>query len=329
MLVGYLGVMTYVAPSGWDGLYLYFHACFFIVLYAYAKGLTDLRTVAIGLGIGFTFNSLAVLIQQFLGWQFIPQLTPDAGLFFNRNVATEGAAMALMLVVGYRLWWLVPGLLPTLIWGSRSPTVALGCGLFLMLWNKSRLLAAGLFLSCIAIAWLWLQKHGVSDDPTFRYTTFPLETLQQRLGVWYDGMHGFTVFGQGLGSWLTNFPIYQRHSNPLELRWENAHNDAVQLVFEFGVIGAAFVALYLARLFTAIRTPAFYALVVFSIESLFEFPLYDPLTGALAAVCTGHLFSRGAALRDDLAGVGLRVRTWYSHARRSTFLSRGQPVPTV
>src|SRR5262249_21604773 len=148
-----------------------------------------------GVALGFAINSVIVLAQQFWGVQIIPQLTEAAGLFFNRNVATEGAGMALMLAVGYRLWWLIPGIAPTLIWGSRAPMVALGCGLCLWAWPRSRWLALGLLVGCASITWFWLQTHGgpIKVGAPFdgvTYTAGPFDTLEQRLDVWYDALPG-------------------------------------------------------------------------------------------------------------------------------------------
>ena len=256
-------------------------------------------------------------------------ITPGSGLYFNRNIAAETAAMALALVVGYRLWWLVPGILPSLAFGSRVPVVALGLAGAIAIYQRSKILAALSVLAPILIAVAWLQSHG--DNAV---TAGVLDTLKQRAWTWYDGAHGFTVLGQGLGSWMINFPIYQVHSNTLELRWENAHNDVVQLLFELGVGGAVLVAVFAARLATAERNPAFYALVVFAVESFFEFPLYQPVTGALAVLCAGWLFGRGDSLHSLLVRFRLPVRHGNAHARGRLYQPGGgvvsvKPRPAV
>ena len=133
--------------------------------------------------------------------------------------------------------------------------------------------------------------------------------------------------GQGLGSWIINFPLYQVSSSTLELRWENAHNDTVQLIFELGVGGAILVAIFLFRLATSERRPEFYALLVFFVESCFEFPLYQPVTGALAMVCAGWLFSRGDSLRHALARLRLSIRPGDANARGSLHIPGGGTVP--
>lgn len=341
-LLGYLAVMCAFAPVGYEAVNLYCHAVMLVLFYAYAKGVmpaesklsarstrtTDakpdlLRRIAVGVGLGFAVNSIVVIGQHYLHWQFIPEITPGSGLYFNRNIASEGAAMALALVVGYRLWWLVPGILPTLAFGSRTPALALGIAGAIALWRRSKIVAAIAVICPCALAVLWLQTQGDNS-----ITAGVLDTLKERLGTWYDGAHGFTIFGQGLGSWNVNFPLYQRHTNALELRWENAHNDAVQVVFELGIVGAGLLAAGLWRLCCAPRNPAFYALVVFVVESLLGFPLYEPFTGALAAVCAGYLFRDGDPLRRQLAGIGLRIWAWLANRRPSALLQRCAALST-
>lgn len=320
-LLGYLAVMCYFAPVGYEAVNLYCHAIFFIIFYAYARGLIDLRHIAIGVGLGFTVNSIVVLGQHYLHWQFIPEITPGSGLYFNRNIASEGAAMALALVVSYRLWWLVPGIIPTLLFGSRTPAIALGVTGALAIWRKSKIAAVVAIIVPVALASLWMQTQG---DTTITAGIF--DTLKERFGTWYDGAHGFTLFGQGLGSWNVNFPLYQHHSNALELRWENAHNDVVQLAFELGVVGAGLVIVGLWKLGRADRNAAFYALVVFFVQSLVGFPLYEPFTGALAAVCAGWLFRDGDSVCLHITGVGLRIWAWAADRRSATLLQRGDAV---
>ncbi len=321
-VLAYLAVMTWWGPVWYEAVNLYIHAAFFVVLYCYAATLPDLRKIAIGVALGMTVNSAAALAQILVGWNGVPEITPGSGLYFNRNIASETAAMAVALAVGYRLWWLVPGILPTLALGGRIPVLALGVAGAIAIYQRSRFLAALSVLFPILIAVAWLQSHGDSA-----VTAGVLDTLKQRAGTWYDAAHGFTVLGQGLGSWIINFPLYQTSSSTLELRWENAHNDTVQLLFELGVGGAVLVAIFLLRMATSERRPEFYALLVFLIESCFEFPLYQPVTGGLAMVCAGFLFSRGVPLHRLLVRLGLSIRSGYAHARGAVHLPGGSVVP--
>lgn len=316
-LLAYLALMGYAAPVGFEALNLYCHAILLVILFCYAKQMIDLRKVAIGTGLGMAVNSAFMVVQHFNGLWWIPSLTPDGGLYFNHNMAGEAAGMILALVVGYRLWWLVPGILPTVYFGARSPLLGLGIAGFAWTWGKSKLLATAILL---LVPFGIYATHPEYITQSLGGWTGPFTTMLNRFGTWDDAIHGFTVFGQGLGSWIVNFPLYQRHTSPLELRWENAHNDAIQIIFELGIVGAALCAAFVYRLAIAERRPEFYALVVFSVEGLFGFPLYTPVTGALAAVCAGYLFSRGRYLRDDFVRFGLLLCTRYSLRRHRELL---------
>jgi len=255
-----------------------------------------------------------VVIAQHYGWQGIPELVPDSGLFFNRVIAAEGAAMALVLVVGYRLWWVVPGILPSVGLGSRSAILATTIAGVFALWQRSRIAAAGAVVAAIAVLVVYTEVNfnGIvgTDDITMR------------LGAWYDAMHGMTFAGSGLGSFIVDFPLYQVHTNALQLRWENAHNDIIQLTFELGIVGAFLCALALAKLYTSPSQPERYALIVFVALGLVGFPLYEPFTGALAALCAGFLFSRGDSILLHIAGGGLRIWDGLAH-RQSGILHEG------
>lgn len=320
-LLAYLAVMTWWGPVWYEAVNLYIHAIFLVVLYCYAARLEDLRRIAIGVGLGIALNSVVAVGQAYLGWQFIPQITPGSGLYFNRNIASEGAAMALALAVGYRMWWLIPGTLPTLMLGSRAPLVALGVAGAIAVYRYSKFYAALAILLPILLAVAWVQSHG---DVVYAGI---LDTLKQRLGTWYDAAYGFTLLGRGLGSWIIDFPMFQQHTSTLELRWENAHNDTVQLLFELGIGGAILVATFLFRLATSERNPAFYALVVFAVESIFEFPLYQPVTGAIMAVCAGFLFSRSTPIRDLVVRRGLSVRDGDADTAGDLHRPGGSTVP--
>jgi hypothetical protein len=320
-LLAYLAVMGWLAPVGYEALNLYCHAVLLVILYCYAKGMPDLRKVAIGVGIGMAVNSAVMVAQHFdaLGW--FPQLTPDGGLYFNHNMAGEAAGMALALVIGYRLWWLVPGVLPTLYFGARSPLLGLAVAGVLWLWGRSRLSAIGLLLAAP------VAMYAIHPEYLTVEWTGAFYTLFNRGEMWVDAVHGLTLAGQGLGSWVTNFPLYQHHTSPLELRWENAHNDALQLTFELGIVGAMLCAAFVYRLAISERRPEHYALLVFIVEGLFGFPLYVPVTAALAAICAGHLFARGPYLRQHIVRLGLFLRHWDAAGRGGQLLQGGDAIP--
>lgn len=323
-LLAYLAAMSWITPVGYEAINLYFHAVFLVILYCYAKQMADFRKLAIGASLGMAINSAFMIAQHFDGLWWIPELTRDGGLYFNHNMAGEAAGMILALAVGYRLWWLVPGVLPSLYFGARSAVLGLGVAAFLWVWARSKgwalatLVAAPLVVYGTHIEYITESQGGWIG---------PFTTLFGRFDTWNDVIKGFTITGQGFGSFITNFTLYQHATSPLEIRWEQAHNDALQLIFELGIIGAALCAAFIYRLAIAERRPEFYALVVFVVEGTFGFPLYIPVTAALAALCAGHLFARGRYLRDDLLRLGLLLCARYSAGRHHQLLSGSNSVP--
>lgn len=290
-IVAYMTLMAWIGPIGFEASLLWVHFIILVVLFHVPF---NMRTVAIGMGCGIAVNS-AVVLAQYFGLHYVPELTPMAGLFYNRNIGAEAAAMGLVLVIGYRLWWLIPGFLPTLYWGSRAPIIALGVYGGLFLWRKSPFWAMLSFLGGLLFVVSIMHDYG------------GLETLAVRVGVWRDMLPGLTVFGRGLGSFLVQFPLFQRHSDVLTLRFENTHNDFMQLLYELGIGAIVLVITLFVQMWYAPKTPAWYAMVVFLVEGCFGFPLYEPVTGGLAVVCAGQLFGSRIAVFDLLHPVGLRL----------------------
>jgi hypothetical protein len=308
LLLGYVALMLLRNPVWQDGAYLYWHLILYILAFYLFRN--DLKQVTMGAALGMAVNS-AVVIAQYYGWNAIPQLAPHSGLFYNRNLACEAAAMLVALCIGYRLWWFLPGLLPTLILGSRAPVLALGVVGVIAVWRYSRWFAAGIVAASGAMV---------------AYLTLDFLSLEQRLGAWYNTAQGFTLLGRGLGSFLVEFPLFQENTDPLYWRFENAHNDALQLIFEFGLPGAIMIGAVLWRVATAKRSPAWYAFVVFFVEGCFGFPLYKPITGILAACCAGVVFGGWNPLRGLLIYIRLLLRARHQNRRFEVFPGVFAPI---
>lgn len=291
LLIAYLTGMAALGPVTYEALYIWWHFLIIAVLFAYFLT-RDIRSVIIGAGLGLWVNSSVVIAQWGWGWEKIPQVIPNSGLFYNHNMGAEAAAITLAVAVGYRLWWLIPGIVPTLAFGSRAPVVALGIAGGLALWRWSRFAAMMTTLGGMLIAVAVMKAEG-----GHRMVFFSPD-LVQRIGVWMDTIPHLTVLGHGLGSFLVNYPLYQHHSIGLQLRFENAHNDYLQVVYELGIGGLALIAVLLARTLAASPSPARYGMIVFLVEACFGFPLYEPVSAALAACCAARLFSDCRSLRD-------------------------------
>ena len=320
-VIAYLGIMAHVAPIWYDALYLYWHFLLLAVLFTYAQDLTDLREIALGLGLGMTVNS-AVVVAQYLGWNGFVEMTATPGLFFNYTFSAEAAAMAVALAVGYRIWWLLPCLAPSLLSGSRTPILALGIAGLVYFWprdlrRQTPFLALMLPLGAAVVVFSHYAATGF------------WATLQIRLGVWQDTVAGLNLFGHGLGSFISEFPALQHHSDALEVRFENPHNDILQVIYELGLGGAVLIGWFFWRLATAPRTPEWYALATFIVIGCCSFPLYEPVTGAVAAVCAGCLFGCGHPVRDVLGWQRHRVQAGYAHGGCGALSPGGIPISTI
>lgn len=111
-------------------------------------------------------------------------------------------------------------------------------------------------------------------------------SVGERLQIWEATISGFTWFGHGAGSFRGLFPLYAPNIDTMVLWPQHAHNDLLELIFEYGVFAAIPVAIAILCLFS--RSPLRYVVLVFLVEGCFEFPLFMPATGFLSALCVGH-----------------------------------------
>ena len=263
----------------------------------------SLRRVYGAMAIGLTLNS-AVVIAQIYGWDVLSQGAVPGGLFFNKNFGGELAAMVFAGAVATRLWWAIPGLLPTLALSEcRGAWVALGVAGIILIWQRNKL-AATVLTAAIALA------------ATRVWLTYP--STAQRVDLWLDTWDGFNFWGKGLGSFFTTFPEYASRIDPMRWRPSTAHADLINLTYELG----PGVLLLLGLLVYALRTRPIraehYVLIVFLTEGLVGFPLYVPATAFLAALVLGSLCRDRPELRPALAWRRARVLFSQARARRRT-----------
>ena len=236
-------------------------------LHAIFKGL------ALGLGV-----SAVVSIFQWYGYNFgIYSLSnAPAGLFINPNIFSEVSAIILISLVVLKLWWWIPVTLPgLLIVQSRAAYVGLGVGLLFTVWKYNRYYAMALVVLVGLIASV-LYKGG-----------FDLSSVKERFNLWADTIQGFNFFGSGVGSYEALFPYYATHIDTELARPRYAHNDLLQIIFEFG-IGSI---LFLMALFNVFKTRKPEIIIVLTIGaiSLFTYPLHLPVPAFIAFLVAGFV----------------------------------------
>lgn len=288
--------------------------------------LSSLKPIFVGLGFGMALNSAIVVAQTSWvpaalslppTWP-IPEIASPGGLFLSNNFVAEPAAMVIVGLLAYRLWWLAVLSAPcVLATGARGALAGLAIAGIVCVWRRSRLFA---ILAMVGLAFAGLYAFAGRA---------PLSSIQQRLDIWQDTIAGLTFWGRGIGSFYNDFASHATHQNLLWTRPAQAHNDFLQIAYEFGVPGLIlFLALCVAAMRQGIER---LVLVVFFVEACFGFPFHVPVTAALAAVTAGHLCRVWVPVRRVIDGRGSRIRPWpqgyLTGGRVEAFGHSPQPVP--
>lgn len=154
------------------------------------------------------------------------------------------------------------------------------------------------------------------------------QSISMRLVMWRDTVHAITarpLAGLGAGAWESEIPLYQAQGSQLETDYY-VHNEPLQLVAEYGLVGWAFLLLLAAYLLNAAwrtwrdvgesasaerpwRAMLLASLLALLLVSGAGFPWRLASTGALFALCLGALAASDARLGY---GSGWRARaiTW-------------------
>jgi len=269
-------VWTEVLNIAWfHFLQLVILGCVFIV----GQNLKDwqLQTIFKGLALGLGVSAVAAIAQKFGFNTGVYTLSgATAGLFINPNIYSEVSALILVGLVVLKLYWWIPVTIPGLILvQSRAAFIALGAGLLIAVWRYNRYLA----LSLVILVALF--------GSYFYWGRFSLVSFQERLDMWADTINGFKFFGNGVGSYEALFPYYATHVNTEIARPRYAHNDFLQIVFEFGIASL----LFLMVLFNAFKSnkPEKSILLTVCIISLFTYPLHIPTPAFIAFLVAGYL----------------------------------------
>lgn len=284
VLLGWAALSLWWTPSIYDGLDALWKLFVLAGLFLIGTAQVSLRPVFVGLGIGMAVNA-GIAIAQWYGWEGIYTLGVPAGLYINKNSLAEAAALTLIGVIGYRLWWLVPAVLPCIVLtGGRAAMAGLAVAAMAWLWPRSRL--AVLTIAGVGLAYCigHLGDFSVAD----------------RFDIWRDTMAGLTPLGRGVGSFFTVYPENAFYKDLLNSRPAHAHNDFLEMAFDLGPAVILYVAL-LAVALAAPRPVERAVLLAFTTEACFAFPLHLPVTAAVAALAAGHLCGAWAPVRHSLA----------------------------
>lgn len=247
-------------------------------IFCVGQNIKDLKPVFKGLALGLGVSAIIGVCQKF-GYKYIYTLNEGiAGLFINPNIFSEISVILLISLLILKLWWWIPVTLPGLILTqSRAAFIALIVGLIIWAWKLNKYLAIILFLS--------LSIIGIA----FYWTRFDISSINERLSLWSDTIKGFNLFGNGVGSFEIVYPLYATNINTEVARPQYAHNDILNLVFEFG-IGSI---LLLMVIFNVFKNKSSELIILYSIFtiSLFTYPLHVPTTAFITFLVAGYITS--------------------------------------
>jgi hypothetical protein len=248
-------------------------ACVFCV----GQNIKDIKPIFKGLALGLGVSATISIFQYFGFYGQIYTITKSfAGFFINPNIFSEVSAVMLISLVVLKLWWWIPVTLPGLILvQSRAAYLALAVGIFISVWKYNRYLAFTLF-NIIIIIGLY-----------FYWDKFSLVSFKERLDMWADTIQGFNFFGNGVGSYEVLFPYYATHIDTEIARPRYAHNDLLNIIFEFGIASI----LFLMVLFNAFKSNKSEVTILLTvcIISLFTYPMHIPTQAFIAFLVAGYL----------------------------------------
>ena len=259
----------------------WFHLLQLMVLglvFVIGQNIKDLTAIFKGLALGLGVSAVVCLFQWY-GFHSIYSLSnTPAGLFINPNIFSEVSAIILVGLVVLKLYWWIPVTLPGLIIvHSRAAYVGLGVGLFFAVWKYNRYYAMILVGLILVIG---------------AFGNFNLASVKERFDLWADTIQGFKFFGNGVGSYEALFPYYATHIDTELARPRYAHNDLLQIIFEFG-IGSILLLVAAFNVFKT-RKPEVVIILTIGAISLFTYPLHIPVPAFIAFLVAGFVIGNHA-----------------------------------
>lgn len=230
--------------------------------------LTSTRELYAGLAAGAAVSSL-VGVLQYLGFYIVPTTSAmPAGLY--ANAVQQGTVLALIAVAlaTERMWlWALPLLPGILLANSRGGFIVLavgllGCGVR-RVWVVGAIAAVGVF-----------------------YLLSPLSSSDvQRVFIWHTTWDNLTWFGRGTGIY---YIIMLSQDGVTSFFPEYAHNDFLQLAFEYGLAALLpFTVIGYAMWRTDVKE--WPIVLAFCTAACFSMPLFMPIAAFLALVAVGRI----------------------------------------
>lgn len=275
--------------SFWDGVNGLMQLLLLAGMFRIGMALPSLRPAYIGFGLGFAFNALIVLVQvleardetgPYLLRHLLPELNSPGGLFLSSNFLAEPAALCLIGLIGYRVWWLVAPVLPCIAFThARGAVLGLAAAAIVGIWGWNRRAAAALSVAAAVMLALAFVREDAGGS------------MHQRIAIWHDTLMGLTFFGHGIGSFYQAFAAHADWHSLLTTRPNHPHNEFLFVLYELGVPGAVLFIMLTVAILRGSRQTEKLIFIALLVESSFAFPTHLPVSGALGALVAGHLFA--------------------------------------
>lgn len=294
MLAGFAAVAmvsTFWAVSLWDGAWRCWQIMIALGAFRLGSALSpgDWRRAMTGFSLGIAVSAM-IAVFQVSGVPVVPQGPRPGGLFWNKNMLAEAAALA--LVFGFRSKFslaacvlAVPAAVGVLLAGSRGAFLAVGLMAVWAVWGWSRR----------AAIWLAVLGGGAGIAYAGRFAATDA-TFLQRIDLWSETLRHLTWAGHGAGSFAAGLRAAGAHVPDVMTfagHAATAHNDLLTLAFEHGIFAGlpAGVAVWALWRFPGGGDDGSARLVLgcFLALGLFNFPLYDPAPLFVGALAAGYL----------------------------------------
>lgn len=304
LFIAYAAALLPYTPIFTDGVYGFWLICIMGLSFWLGSTLDSLRSLYAGLAVGAAVSSgLAVL--QFFGFTAIPYGTlSPAGLYVN-SVA-QGLILSLVVValVSERMWlWTLPLVPGIALSGSRGAWLAL---------------AVGLASTYVRRPWV-LCAVGAAGAVYFVGSTLA-PSDEQRLFIWNVARVNLTWLGWGTGSFMSwLLPFHGQSFFP-----EYAHNDALQLAFEYGAFAVLPVGIFAFALTRAEQRER-PVIVAFVTAGCYSMPLWISVASFLGCVVAGRIVRSWAVA----GGYGYDGRYHVVPRQHRTDRARSGVVPVV
>jgi hypothetical protein len=185
----------------------------------------------------------------------------------NEVLLGQAAALLIIAALVERQWWAIPLLsIPLAFSHSRGAWAALALGVFSQYVRQPLLIAVLILLGALA-----LTLHPTKSDAI-------------RLHIWFAAFQYLSLLGHGLGSFMSLWYA----DGGTAVHPINAHNDFLQLAFEFGLGAIPLFAVFGFAVFRHTH-PAWPILVAFLFMASFSFPLYNPTTTLVGSVALASI----------------------------------------